>query len=266
MRTVLLTLLALLLIVEMAFGLEGGLSQFNNSAHTLATYSHTVRVIGDHVDDYTRNRTGRCTGTLVAPNKILTAGHCFKGTTVQDYHRVYLTQYNVDTKRIEVQEPGYNVSAIYIPDSFERPASLVNDIAIVKLSQDVPKQFHPMRIYQNDLSDQSLDQHQFHAACLGIPQTGASVEQFVRAAAFNLKACGETCNFSPDRLLVMDTAGFPPARIQPGDSGSGVVMPQGGVVKLVGVVVADEMMAPFNRVKRRWINCVLSRDPHGCRL
>ncbi|CAO3568792.1 unnamed protein product [Mortierella alpina] len=224
MRTVL--ILLALLLVEMALALEGGLSTFDNSTHTLATYSHAVRVIGDHVDDYLRNRTGRCTGTLVARNKILTAGHCFKGTTVQDYHRVYLTQYNVATKQIEVQEPGYN----------------------------------------SDLSDPSLDQHQFHAACLGIPRSGASVEQFVRAATFNLRACGETCNFSPDRLLVMDTAGFPPARIQPGDSGSGVVMPQGGAVKLVGVVVADEMMAPFNRVKRRWINCVLSREPRGCRL
>ncbi|KAF9976316.1 hypothetical protein BGZ75_000275 [Mortierella antarctica] len=259
-------LIVLALLVEMAFSLEGGLFKFDNNAHNMATYSHAARVIGDHVDDYTRNRTGRCTGTLIAPNKVLTAGHCFKGTTVQEYHKVYLTQYNVDTKQFEVQEPGYNMSAIYIPDSFERPASLVNDIAIVVLSQDVPKHFRPLRLYTNDLSDGSLDQHRFHAACLGIPQAGASVEQFVRAATFDLRACGDTCNFSPDRLLVMDTGRFPQARIQPGDSGSGVVMHHAGAVKLVGVVVADEMMAPFSRVKRRWIFCVLSRDPHGCHL
>ncbi|KAF9558435.1 hypothetical protein EC968_007100 [Mortierella alpina] len=255
-----------LLLVENVFSLKGGLLKFDNTTDNMAIYSHAVRVLGDHVDDYTRNRTGRCTGTLISSNKVLTAGHCFKGTKVQDYHQVYLTQYNVDTKQFEVQERGYNMSAISIPDTFERPLSLVNDLAIVTLSQHVPERFRPVQLYEDELSDESLDHHEFHAACLGIPQADASVEQFVRAAKFNLKVCGENCSFSPDKLLVMDTAGFTEARIQPGDSGSGVVMQQAGVVKLVGVVVADEMMAPFNILKRQWIRCVLSMDPRGCRL
>jgi hypothetical protein len=80
-------------------------------------------------------KKGICTGTLVAPDLVLTAGHCIKGA-VNSAQNLYFAADYVDGKSLAVR-PGLEV---ILPQSDEAGANrFVNDVALLMLEEAVPR-------------------------------------------------------------------------------------------------------------------------------
>lgn len=80
-------------------------------------------------------KKGICTGTLVAPDLVLTAGHCIKGA-VNSAQNLYFAADYVDGKSLAVR-PGLEV---ILPQSDEAGANrFVNDVALLVLEEAVPR-------------------------------------------------------------------------------------------------------------------------------
>ncbi|KAJ2812685.1 hypothetical protein H4S07_001229 [Coemansia furcata] len=94
-----------------------------------------------------------CTGSLIAPNVVLTAAHCIYRNSTQLYaakeFQVGFTHKTPDTSK---KYQGYSVSKIVLLSSFNI-ATLKTDIAILVLSDNVPNDVaSPVQIYSGDFN------------------------------------------------------------------------------------------------------------------
>ena len=77
-----------------------------------------------------------CTGSLIAPDKVLTAGHCMEGRRAQDLQ--------VGFGDMRSEGPRYRVASKMVPEEY---STQVNDIGILLLESAVPRiQAVPVRV------------------------------------------------------------------------------------------------------------------------
>ena len=88
---------------------------------------------------YSGSQVG-CTGSLIAPDRVLTAGHCAAGYSVGDL--------SVGFGNTRTLEPRYQVVDVILHPEY---SNLVNDIAILKLESSVPIQPIPILTLEEEL-------------------------------------------------------------------------------------------------------------------
>jgi secreted trypsin-like serine protease len=123
-------------------------------------------------DDYNMNlKKSFCTGTLIAPRVVMTAGHCFRSGTFVSFDRNVTKNGLVKVVRME-RHPN-----------FDRE-TLQNDISLYLLASDAPSSHRPAIVYGGDLRvDDVLSVAGYGATAAGARDTGVlrQAEVFVKA-------------------------------------------------------------------------------------
>ncbi len=162
----------------------------------------------------TRYGSTHCTGTVIAPRKVLTAGHCVKGVSASSLKFVL-------GDKVSAPKHTLSVASVKAHPSYD-DTSLANDIAIVTLSSDAPVVPAPVL----SAMDASWAGKELvfvgYGASNGNAQTGYGTKRYVRmpvstvsAKTFSYAVSGKnTCN---------------------GDSGGPAFAEVGGVAYVAGV-------------------------------
>ncbi|KAJ2007803.1 hypothetical protein GGI04_001381 [Coemansia thaxteri] len=92
-----------------------------------------------------------CTGSLIAPNIVLTAGHCIYRNSSQVYSaQEFQVGFTHRMPDLSKKYKGYDVSKIVLPSTFNI-ASLNTDIALLVLRENVPASVAtPVQLYSGD--------------------------------------------------------------------------------------------------------------------
>ena len=89
-----------------------------------------------YVLDFRGNEVGQCSGTVVAPNLVLTAGHCAEKTqsgVVNEASGYQVTTGNLDWAAPETERQVSAVTRVIVCSCFDRQ-TLVGDVALLQLS------------------------------------------------------------------------------------------------------------------------------------
>ncbi|KAJ1777246.1 hypothetical protein LPJ54_002540, partial [Coemansia sp. RSA 1824] len=177
-----------------------------------------------------------CTGSLIAPNVVLTAAHCtMAGSNVHYDASAYQIGFNHTTPSMTTEFKGYSVSKVAVyPDFNEK--SLRNDLALLFLEDEIPVSVaESIKIYSGDI----LSSTQLFAAGFGItdPEDTTSVPtelMKVELKPGNDTFCTQnTVGYDPKYLVCTD--GTPGKDTCQGDSGGPLATLVGDTMALVGV-------------------------------
>jgi secreted trypsin-like serine protease len=157
-----------------------------------------------------------CTATLIAPRKVVTAGHCSAGVAAADATFVIGTnvdqpQYTLKVASIQAH-PSYNDSTI------------ANDIGLVTLAEDAPSSITPLPLLAS--MDQSYIGKPFffvgYGVTNGTTQTGDGLKRAVSMAVSKIKSTQFQYN-------------TPGKNTCNGDSGGPALYQSGGTYYIAGV-------------------------------
>ncbi|KAJ2479573.1 hypothetical protein IWW56_003011 [Coemansia sp. RSA 2131] len=177
-----------------------------------------------------------CTGSLIAPNVVLTAAHCtMAGPNVRYDASAYQIGFDHTTPSMKTAFKGYSVSKVAVyPDFNEK--SLRNDLALLILEEEIPSTVaESVKIYSGDI----LSSTQLFAAGFGItnPEDASSVPtelMKVELKPGNDTFCAHnTVGYDPKYLVCTD--GTPGKDTCQGDSGGPLATSVGETMALVGI-------------------------------
>ncbi|MEV6372955.1 trypsin-like serine protease [Micromonospora musae] len=184
-----------------------------------------------------------CSGTIIAPNKVLTAAHCTAdgpGTTrvIAGNDRILDTEGNILNDSGYVAEvastwthPGWNIAQQYA-DPLNAP--FLDDVSVLTLKQDLPSEYTPVSL--SPQGDQTPYTAGTAATIAGYGSTydnEAQPDTRLRKATVNMRSNAD-CNrrpslYYPDRMICAGsgTPAAPSSDICGGDSGGPLLV--GGV-------------------------------------
>jgi secreted trypsin-like serine protease len=174
---------------------------------------------------------GTCSGTLIAPDAVLTAAHCVRSATLGD-----LTIRNVQVGHPRARPERINVLRVEVHPQFDaQHAELGRDLAVLRLVRPATRA-QPMPIAA--LSDNvMLAGPPIRILGFGVTRSGGRGS--ARLQGGTLESLSPFHCFSGDVQGMAQTrfcAASPSAGVCPGDSGAPAVLGVGGVPHVVGVV------------------------------
>lgn len=218
---------------------------------------HAVMVLGD--------RGSFCTGVVLSPTVVMTAGHCVAGASAW---RVYYkdasgTGVMLEPRTVTVH-PGYDANAVK-----SRRSSI--DLALLRLAEPLPSAFQPAPLA--DANGAAAGQKLSLAGqTLAVAGYGVSIEKDPKTGGrFRAADLGVVEPYGPSRILVWLTdpalktaAGKPGSGACNGDSGGPIFGGDGSVVALTvwaegagktgcGALTQGLLIAP----QRSWIDGVM---------
>lgn len=122
----------------------GGTAATNSDLVTASTVSLII--------NYADKPFSVCTGTLVSKNLILTATHCLEYMgegVVSIYAGAQLPEVYDETKLLKVASWKTHPDYELILDDEDYPVTGVNDVALMKLAEDIPPHLKPVPIVSN---------------------------------------------------------------------------------------------------------------------
>lgn len=201
-------LFLLILLSQNAFGLYGPKIEQSNEAF----------VVSLHLNDKEKPDRGYfCSGVLIAPTKILTAGHCIDATGLDVYEMSQALVYRPQLLKIQVGQEMLRAKSVTFAGSyFEGSGFDAEDLALIELVAPV-KGVTPIQIAAKN----SLKAGQK----LSLIARGYKVETTLT----------QVRNFQNASILILDKDGGACA----GDSGGAIVIKENGPPKLAGILMYD---------------------------
>lgn len=173
--------------------------------------------------------SGRCTGTIISKNRIVTAAHCMIGREPNDLTILFGNNLDVAAKRKRVKKivihPDYNHNAPLVdPRGDSKAKGFINDIAFIDIVGRIPSSFKVMPILPNAKEFKSGN----YVAIAGYGNTydGSGASQQLRRTASIVKLVD-----SDRKVFVIENGNHSTCT---GDSGGPAIRKIDGVAYLVG--------------------------------
>jgi secreted trypsin-like serine protease len=180
-----------------------------------------------------------CTGTLIAPNTVLTAAHCVFSDVKEKLAERTKVYFNVDPfcsiSKNRTEDLGQAVDVQIHPTYDGTNATIAYDLALIKLRDSAPQNYRPMTVAQTFValgSDQTIYLAGFGVTTdFEVEDKTAPLLRYTKAKPFNDENYRIKNSESSPRL-VMDQSGGGACR---GDSGGPAIVREGGHLKVIGV-------------------------------
>lgn len=199
------------------------ISEFSHALYggrTLPARSELDAIVSLHLSDpYEPQYDFFCSGVLIAPDKVLTTGHCIDVMASEVYSMWNIFAYEPELIKVKIAGVKYPVAdVIFAPTYFEAPGFEGEDLAIVKLQKAVTS-IRPMKF----ASRASLKVNQ--------PVTLVARGQIAETTISALKTYG--------KHLVIESNGSR-AGICAGDSGGALLIKNAKEYQLAGILSSPD--------------------------
>jgi hypothetical protein len=195
-----------------------------------------TRFYVDEGGEYLTQYQSTCTGTVIAPNKVLTAGHCSFGTPIGTTyviagrdHLETSTAGFVTTARASFIHQGY----AEINDAYPN-----NDVSVLTLTHDLPAEYTPIALGAQGDESVYADGTQAQIVGYGVSGPGAGDHKRLRSATLPIRSDSACSGIGPYQNGTMACAGAGAGTNVDtcgGDSGGPLIVTQNGVKTEVGI-------------------------------